>query len=146
MPQGDINKDLNGGSLSIKGVRILDNNRNLKVNTLKANKFNFGGRLTGSSTAFSEFETAITMNSSSGIITTPTATAAANGLFIILLTNSTISPASIVIAQVVNYSDSNTGEPIVTCVDVGEGTASIRVFNTGTAALNGVVQVGFLVF
>ena len=33
---GGLKKDLNGGSLSIKGTKVLDSDRNLKVKTLKA--------------------------------------------------------------------------------------------------------------
>jgi hypothetical protein len=129
-------------------LRIVDRDRNLKVNTVKANQINLGGRGTGNSNAFSEFDTAITMNASSGTITTPASTIAADTHFDILLTNDTITTKSIVISQVVEYGVGDTGEPIVSRVEVtGTGEASIRVYNAhASAALNSNVTVGFIVF
>lgn len=140
---GNINQDLNGGSLSIKGKRILDSNRNLKVNTLKTNGVTFANKESVTSAAFSESETTATLNALAGFVTTPTATTAADASFAIILTNSYITPNSIVFAQVVNYSGA--GVPIVARATVNTGIATITVQNVDPVTLDAAVTVGFVV-
>ncbi len=141
---GNICKDLNGANLSIKGKRVLDAGRNLKVNTLKTNELSFGNRQSVTSAAFGEFETTVTLNATSGFITTPTATSSPGNNFELTLTNDNIDGNKIVMAQVVNYTGN--GEPVVTRVTTSPNTAVIRVYNASTTnALNSAVKISFIV-
>lgn len=142
---GNINQDLNGGSLSIKGKRILDSDRNLKVNTLKTNGVTFVNKESITSGAFyNEVEdTDATLNALAGFVTTPTASAGTDASFNINLTNSYVTANSIVFAQVTTYSGS--GVPIVARVSVATGIATIIVQNVGTTGLDAAVTVGFFV-
>jgi hypothetical protein len=105
----------------------------------------FDNKGTVVSGAFSESETTATLDACVGTVTTPSSTQAMNTAFDIILTNTNVTATSIVQAIVTGYSGSN-GIPIVQSTSVGAGTVTIKVYNVGTASLDGTVSVGFTVF
>ena len=88
--------------------------------------------------------TGVTLNAAAGIVTQFTSTLAANASQAFTVTNSYVDATTIVIASIQDYSGS-TGLPSVIVDNVGEGTFQIVLQNGGSAALNGIVKVSFIV-
>lgn len=141
--QGPITKDLNGGNLSIKGKIVIDGNKNAKLNSLKVNELNMGGKVSGTSDAFNENSTAITLNGVSGTITTPSASTSADSAFDIDMTNTDVTSNSLVFGSISNYNGS--GRPVISQITPGSGIVTFTIANVGTVSLNAAVTVSFLV-
>lgn len=88
--------------------------------------------------------TAVVLNAAAGIVTMFTSTLAASGFQAFTVTNSYVGAGTIVLASVQDYSGT-TGLPGVIVDNIAEGTFQIVLQNGGSAALNGIVKVSFLV-
>ena len=88
--------------------------------------------------------TAVVLNAAAGIVTMFTSTLAANGFQAFTVTNSYVGAGTIVLTSVQDYSGT-TGLPSVIVDNIAEGTFQIVLQNGGSAALNGIVKVSFLV-
>lgn len=88
--------------------------------------------------------TAVTLNAAAGIVTTFTETVAANGTQAFTVNNSYVGAGTIVLASVQDYAGT-TGLPSVIVDNIAEGSFQVVVQNGGSAALNGVLKVSFLV-
>ena len=99
----------------------------------------------GTVTQATSTTTGVTLNNNSGTITCFTSTAATTVAAEFTLTNSNINANSIVLGMINAYSGT-TGHPAVTSIICSAGSALIKVTNTGTAVLNGVYKVSFIVF
>ena len=88
--------------------------------------------------------TAVVLNAAAGIVTMFTSTLAASGFQAFTVTNSYVGAGTIVLACVQDYSGT-TGQPGVIVDNIAEGTFQIVLQNGGSAALNGIVKVSFLV-
>jgi hypothetical protein len=100
---------------------------------------------TGTKTA-SATAGAATLNKNAGVITSEALTTAAGATYTLTLTNSTIAAADQVFASVC-YGSATAGEPCVTRVKPGSGSATIVVQNIHAAdALDGTIKIAFVVF
>ena len=88
--------------------------------------------------------TAVVLNAAAGIVTMFTSTLAASGFQAFTVTNSYVGAGTIVLACIQDYSGT-TGQPGVIVDNIAEGTFQIVLQNGGSAALNGIVKVSFLV-
>jgi len=87
---------------------------------------------------------AVTINTTSGVITTESKTTAAGGTFTITLTNSKIAATSVVLVNA-NVVAGN-GTPVVASIVPGSGSATIVVQNVhASAAFNAALKLMFLV-
>lgn len=91
-----------------------------------------------------EAANAVTVNGSSGVITTSALTTAAGGTYAITLTNSAIASSSVILLS--NQGGTNTilATAIVAVPDVGSATITIKNVDL-INALNGTIIYGFLV-
>lgn len=92
---------------------------------------------------------AVTSNLEHGLITTSALTNAAGATYNITFTNNKIAANDTVLLSIKSYSATwgLNGLPFAVCTEVGNvaGQATLRVLNTGTAALAGTVIIEFLV-
>ena len=98
----------------------------------------------GTVTQLVDPSTAVVLNAAAGIVTMFTSTLAASGFQAFTVTNSYVGAGTIVLASVQDYSGT-TGLPGVIVDNIAEGTFQIVLQNGGSAALNGIVKVSFLV-
>ena len=98
----------------------------------------------GTVTQLVDPSTAVVLNAAAGIVTMFTSTLAASGFQAFTVTNSYVGAGTIVLACVQDYSGT-TGQPGVIVDNIAEGTFQIVLQNGGSAALNGIVKVSFLV-
>ncbi len=93
--------------------------------------------------------TAVTINSTAGLIETQTATTGAQDFDTFLVNNNRVTSSSIVIAILTGYSPGvygTNGLPVINVNNIGTGAFEIVLINThDTNALNGTVQIAFLV-
>lgn len=88
---------------------------------------------------------AATLNEPSGIITSEALTTAAGNAYTLTLTNSTITPSSMVFVSVGNGSNTQ-GQPTIETVTPASGSVVIIVRNRHSSqALNGTIKISFLV-
>jgi hypothetical protein len=98
----------------------------------------------GAVTQQSAITNAVEVNAASGIITTVSAATAAHSFSIFTVTNSTVAAGSIVIASIIDYAGT-TGNPSVLVEEIVAGSFKIAISNGGTAVLNGVLKIAFIV-
>jgi hypothetical protein len=99
----------------------------------------------GSVTQATNLSTAVTLNSFVGTINTVSTTLATAGSSSFACNNSNVTPNSIVFATLQKYSGSN-GAPKINVSNITSGSFTVNVQNVhDTAALNGVLTVGFMV-
>jgi hypothetical protein len=90
--------------------------------------------------------TGVTCNGATGLITTQSAsTAARTAETGFTVTNSAVVAASVVIAQVQQYSGTlfTNGFPQVVVTTVASGSFTVKVVNTDSAALSGTMKIAF---
>jgi len=87
---------------------------------------------------------AATCNGVNCTITSESLTTAAGADYTLTLTNSAISTTSHLLVSV-NLGTATTGEPSVSSVKPGSGTATILIRNIGAAALNGTISIAISV-
>jgi len=88
---------------------------------------------------------AATINKESGVLTTEALTTAAGANYAITLTNSKIASTSILLLS--KQGGTNTVQDFQIVGVPGSGSAVITVYNTDpSAALNGTIKIGFVVF
>ena len=88
--------------------------------------------------------TAVTLNASAGIVTTFAETVAANGTQAFTVNNTFVGTDTLVLASVQDYAGT-TGLPTVIVDNIASNSFSLVVQNGGSAALNGVLKISFLV-
>lgn len=98
----------------------------------------------GSVTQATNITTGVTLNNRVGTITTVSSTLAADASAIFTLTNSNITATSRIFLSV-TYATAATGMPYATVSSKTAGSAVIELTNVGTAVLNAVVGIDFLV-
>lgn len=99
----------------------------------------------GTVTQLTNITTTVVLNQGSGVITTValnTAAGAVSGPFTV--TNSTVLSTSVVLASI-EYAAGLTGVPVVNVEGVTAGSFKLKIGNGGSAALNGVVKIHFVV-
>lgn len=105
---------------------------------------NFGEAIVSQGT---NVNTAVTCSGASGVITTQSAsTAARTAETGFVVTNTSVTTASVVVAQIVAYSGTlfTNGQPDVNVTAVGSGNFTIRIINRdATNALAGTVKIHF---
>lgn len=88
---------------------------------------------------------AATLSKSSGIVTSEALTTAADAAYVLTITNTLVTAASLVTASV-QFGTSTTGEPVIMKVAPGVGSLVITVKNVAAAAaLNGTIKVTFVI-
>ena len=98
-------------------------------------------------TQLTNINTAVTSNTLSGVITTVTATNSGQASETFTVNCSACTSASIILTNVLGYSgtyDTN-GHPDTVVDDVANGSFKIVVVNNDNAALNGVLNIGYMV-
>jgi hypothetical protein len=88
--------------------------------------------------------TAVTVNALNGVITTVSATVAANAKSFFTVNNSNVVAGSKILVSV-QYDEAATGIPVVGVSDIATGSFKIVLSNGGNAALNNVVKIHFLI-
>ena len=93
------------------------------------------------------FQTGVTVNKYSGVITTATGTTVPNGCEGFPFSNSKIEATSIVQVSIMSYSGTygTDGIPTVAISATDDGAATIQICNGGSSNLNGVLKIAFLV-
>ena len=95
-------------------------------------------------TQLTNITTAVTINSSAGVITTVSSTLASNSSATFTVNNSKVEADSIVLANVCDYD--GTGNPVLHINDVAAGSFKIVLRNVSdSAAFNGVLKINFAV-
>lgn len=88
---------------------------------------------------------AATINKEAGVLTTEALTTAAGSSYVITLTDSKIASTSIILVS--PMGGTNTVKNFNIDAVPGSGSATITVYNTDpSAALNGTIKIGFVVF
>jgi hypothetical protein len=107
----------------------------------------FGQGPTGRTvTQITSTTTGVTINSSTGVITTFTETLAGAANLTFTVTNSAVEAGSAVVVNVQNYTGAYTtnGTPLVAVNNVAAGSFDIKVLNVHASnALAGVLQIAF---
>jgi len=88
--------------------------------------------------------TAVVLNAASGIVTMFTSALAAGAFQAFTVTNSYVGAGTIILVSIQDYSGT-TGLPNAIVDTIAEGSFQVVLQNCGTAVLNGVVKVSFLV-
>jgi len=92
----------------------------------------------------SSITTAVTVNALNGVITTVSATVAANAKSFFTVNNSNVVSTSKILVSV-QYDEAATGIAIASVSDIATGSFKVTISNGGNAALNNVVKVHFLI-
>lgn len=99
-------------------------------------------------TQATDINTAVTIDSASGVITTVSATTAALDNDVFIVNNNRVTTASVVTVSIVEYGGvyATNGFPIVQVTTVGAGVFSIVIINVhATVILAGVLEISFVV-
>lgn len=99
---------------------------------------------TGNVTQGTSITTAVTVNALNGVVTTVSSTLAANAKTFFTVNNSNVVAGSKILVSV-EYDEAATGIPVVGVSDIATGSFKIVLSNGGSAALNNVVKVHFLI-
>jgi hypothetical protein len=99
---------------------------------------------TGNVTQGTSITTAVTVNALNGVITTVSSTLAA-GLKTFFTVNNTLVAAGSRIIVSVEYDEAATGIPVIGVSDIATGSFKVVLSNAGSAALNNVVKVHYLI-
>jgi hypothetical protein len=95
-------------------------------------------------TQLTNITTAVTINSSAGVITTVSSTLASNTSASFTVNNSKVDANSVVLANVSNYS--GTGNPVLHIHSVSAGSFQIVLRNVSdSAAFNAALNISFVV-
>lgn len=127
-----------GTSLTVAGL--------FQVTSIASRAMNLGG---GTVSQATNVNTDVTVNAASGVITTQSASTAAQAYEAgFTVTNSTVAAASVVLARIADYSGtlSTNGIPDVKVDTIASGSFHIRVGNIhATNALSGTMKIHFIV-
>jgi hypothetical protein len=101
----------------------------------------------GTVTQLTSISTGVTLNKTSGTITTVSTVLASSAFAIFTVTNSTVSATSLVSAQITDYSIaySGGGHPHVNVDNISAGSFDIVLMNSGGSALGGILKIQFTV-
>jgi len=99
---------------------------------------------TANVTQITSITTAVTVNALNGIITTVSSTLAANLKTFFTVTNPNVLAGSKILVSV-QYDEAATGIPVVGVSDIAAGSFKVVLSNGGSAALNNVVKVHYLI-
>ena len=100
---------------------------------------------TGNVTQGTSITTPVTVNALNGVITTVSATVAANAKSFFTVNNTNVVAGSKILVSV-QYDEAATGIPVVGVSDIATGSFKVVLSNAaGVDALNNVVKVHFLV-
>lgn len=117
--------------------------KNFVGNSLTVSQISLTGK--GSVTQATGISAAVSVDAYSGIIETVSTTLAAETTATFTVTNADVLAASIVVANILNYSGTQ-GIPVVRVDTVSAGSFKLAVSNAhSTSALNGVLKVGFAI-
>lgn len=118
----------------------------LRFDQLQANSFLTAQK--GAVTQGSSITTAVVTDTSSGVITTVSATTAGAAISTFTLTNQYIKADSVVLVVVENYAGTyaTNGLPYVTVGTVAAGSCVINIVNCHASnALSGVLKIAYLI-
>jgi len=99
---------------------------------------------TANVTQITSITTAVTVNALNGIITTVSSTLAANLKTFFTVNNLNVLAGSKILVSV-QYDEVATGIPVVGVSDIAAGSFKVVLSNGGSAALNNVVKVHYLI-
>jgi len=88
--------------------------------------------------------TAVTVDALNGVITTVSSTLAANAKTFFTVNNTLVGTGSRILVSV-QYDEAATGIPVVGVSDIAAGSFKVVLSNGGSAALNNVVKVHYLI-
>ena len=93
------------------------------------------------------FQTSVTLNKHSGIITTVSASTAANGCEGFPFSNNKIAASDVIQVAIMTYSGTfgTNGIPTVAVSAIGGGSCTVQVCNAGTGGLSGTLKISFWV-
>jgi len=95
-------------------------------------------------TQITNITTGVTCDGRHGVITTVASTLAANAEAAFVLTNKYLATSSVVLLNVV-YNGSTVGKPVAHVKSLANGSCSLVLNNVGTAALDAVVVIHYLI-
>jgi len=99
---------------------------------------------TANVTQLTSITTAVTVNALNGIVTTVSSILAANAKTFFTVTNPNVLAGSKILVSV-EYDEAATGIPVVGVSDIAAGSFKVVLSNGGSAALNNVVKVHYLI-
>jgi len=99
---------------------------------------------TANVTQITSITTAVTVNALNGIVTTVSSTLAANLKTFFTVNNPNVLAGSKILVSV-QYDEVATGIPVVGVSDIAAGSFKVVLSNGGSAALNNVVKVHYLI-
>jgi hypothetical protein len=88
--------------------------------------------------------TAVTVDALNGVVTTVSSTLAANAKTFFTVNNALVGTGSRILVSV-EYDEAATGIPVVGVSDIAAGSFKVVLSNGGSAALNNVVKVHYLI-
>merc|ERR1712028_65509 len=118
--------------------------------TVTGSKMTLNGGLkmsSGSVTQSNSLQTSVTLNKHSGIITTVSASTAANGCEGFPFSNNKIAASDVIQVAIMTYSGTfgTNGIPTVAVSAIGGGSCTVQVCNAGTGGLSGTLKISFWV-
>lgn len=102
----------------------------------------------GTVTQATSITTGVTLNKPAGVITTQSASAAADAAHTFTVTNSFVATDSVILANICDYAGTiaTNGNPNVIVDNITAGTFDIIITNThGTNALSGALKIAFTI-
>jgi hypothetical protein len=96
-------------------------------------------------TQLTSLSTSVTLNKTSGVITTVSATLAAGVDDTFTVLNSSVAATDVVVACIANYAGTADGIPTVYVTDIAEGGFDLTIRNTGAVALDSTIDINFIV-
>ncbi len=99
---------------------------------------------TANVTQITSITTAVTVNALNGIVTTVSSTLAANLKTFFTVNNPNVLAGSKILVSI-EYDEVATGIPVVGVSDIAAGSFKVVLSNGGSAALNNVVKVHYLI-
>jgi len=99
---------------------------------------------TANVTQITSITTAVTVNALNGIVTTVSSILAANAKTFFTVNNLNVLAGSKILVSV-EYDEAATGIPVVGVSDIAAGSFKVVLSNGGSAALNNVVKVHYLI-
>jgi hypothetical protein len=98
----------------------------------------------GTVTQATSITTAVTLNTFNGVITTVSSTLAANATTFFTVNNSNVTATSRILVTA-QYDEAATGIVVLSVSDIAAGSFKVVISNGGSAALNNVVRVHFMI-
>ena len=99
-------------------------------------------------TQLTSITTGVTINSTSGVITTVSASTAANASDTFTVTNNNVTTSSVILVALQDYSGtfSTNGIPLINADNVSAGSFDVVISNAhGTNALSGTLGISFII-